>query len=328
MRALIPLTLLALLPMTLTEDCDTSGVDGDGDGFSPAAGDCDDADSATYPGAPEACDGVDSDCDAAVDEGCDAVIPATEASVSFGHSVSAEGSGVRTVGALDLDANTGALALGGAAHRGVAYHRVNWAAAGYVLYGTVSVAEDGSNFGVTYLYCQGDRLTYLYSESFDHHMVGEGASGSCLEDGPGRSEVSLPALTTSPPGFDTGIDIEGPSLYLEDDAGWIDLAGARWDLHPFSNVDCTDCPGGPWLEIHSVLLRPGEGCFAILYLYPDNPTYVGLSYAFCMPDADLPGSVTYGASWTGGLTPVRTGAEDGPRSRGLWPQPPAGADGR
>jgi len=47
--------------------------DTDGDGYAPcgvAPGllDCDDADGATYPGAPEVCDGVDNDCDSEVDE--------------------------------------------------------------------------------------------------------------------------------------------------------------------------------------------------------------------------------------------------------------------
>lgn len=45
---------------------DTGPLDADGDGFSPADGDCDDADDAVYPGAPDACgDGLDADCDGA-----------------------------------------------------------------------------------------------------------------------------------------------------------------------------------------------------------------------------------------------------------------------
>ena len=44
----------------------TDEADVDGDGQPVCAGDCDDADPATYPGAPEVCDGLDNDCDGAV----------------------------------------------------------------------------------------------------------------------------------------------------------------------------------------------------------------------------------------------------------------------
>jgi hypothetical protein len=42
-------------------------VDCDGDGFTPAQGDCDDADPARHPGATEICDCIDNDCDGIVD---------------------------------------------------------------------------------------------------------------------------------------------------------------------------------------------------------------------------------------------------------------------
>jgi serine protease len=42
--------------------------DADNDGFTIAAGDCDDNDNTVYPGAPEVCDGADNDCDLLVDD--------------------------------------------------------------------------------------------------------------------------------------------------------------------------------------------------------------------------------------------------------------------
>ena len=52
--------------------CTFDALDKDGDGHAPAVcggGDCDDADSSRYPGAPETCDGKDNDCNGAVDDG-------------------------------------------------------------------------------------------------------------------------------------------------------------------------------------------------------------------------------------------------------------------
>jgi hypothetical protein len=49
-----------------------STVDGDGDNFSPAQGDCDDEDPLAYPGNEEVCgDRIDNDCNGLYDDGCD-----------------------------------------------------------------------------------------------------------------------------------------------------------------------------------------------------------------------------------------------------------------
>ncbi len=61
-------------PGTPTDTGLTTGIDGDGDGFSAAAGDCDDADPTAYPGGNEVCDGVDNDCDTTVDDVQDAPV--------------------------------------------------------------------------------------------------------------------------------------------------------------------------------------------------------------------------------------------------------------
>lgn len=47
---------------------DPLAVDDDHDGYSENDGDCDDADSSRYPGAPEYCDAVDNDCDGMINE--------------------------------------------------------------------------------------------------------------------------------------------------------------------------------------------------------------------------------------------------------------------
>jgi hypothetical protein len=53
------------------DDTPPDESDADGDGYSVAGGDCDDADSLTSPGAADLCaDGLDNDCDGEVDNGC------------------------------------------------------------------------------------------------------------------------------------------------------------------------------------------------------------------------------------------------------------------
>jgi len=44
------------------------------EGYTPAAGDCNDADAAVFPGAPEACDHQDDDCDGEIDEGLETLM--------------------------------------------------------------------------------------------------------------------------------------------------------------------------------------------------------------------------------------------------------------
>ncbi|MCO4769768.1 MAG: hypothetical protein KDA24_07025 [Deltaproteobacteria bacterium] len=46
-----------------------AGIDHDGDGYTVRQGDCDDTNSAVYPGAPDVQDGFDNDCDGELDEG-------------------------------------------------------------------------------------------------------------------------------------------------------------------------------------------------------------------------------------------------------------------
>ena len=77
MHRIVPLFLLLTLIGCQTTSVDgmptgsndfESTVDGDGDGYSPDTGDCNDSNPYVNPGASEFCDGIDNDCDLLVDD--------------------------------------------------------------------------------------------------------------------------------------------------------------------------------------------------------------------------------------------------------------------
>lgn len=234
----------------------------------------------------------------------DLAIPATMGQAQMGFTVAASGAGQKRLDALDIAQDTGTLTLEGSAHRGIAYQMHDWGQAGYVLYDVLSVAEDGSDLAVTYLYCQGTNLPYAYTESLVHPMDWETTAGTCEGTGtPMTAAADLPALSVTTQPLNTGISIQGSDLQLGAAGGNVVLGGKQWQLVPFNTVDCsTNCPGGSWYEIHTLLTADQQGCFAILYLFPDSPTYVQLSYTMCLPSLERP-TATYQADWTGAVQP-------------------------
>ena len=70
-------------------------VDADGDGY-PSCRDCDDANPAVHPGAPEICDGLDNDCNGAVDDAppIQGVSTPSQTRIAWQPSGSGEGSDV------------------------------------------------------------------------------------------------------------------------------------------------------------------------------------------------------------------------------------------
>ncbi len=267
-------------------------------------------------------------------------------SLEAAFSVDASGYGTDRLGGIEVAANLASLELSGVAHRGLAYQHHDWQSAGYVLFDLLTVAEDGSNLAVTYLYGQGDALPYAYTESFEHPMDWENTGGEVdWSEQPTTVQPDMPELVARPAPLDVGIDISGDALWLQDEAGGVLLGGVSYALLPFATVDCSDCPGGPWLEIHALLEEEerretsgsplsrgtsgsplsrgacavgsnGDGkgrgtsalaCFGIVYLFPNTPDYAQLSYGICLPDLSTPEG-DFEVSWSGSLSAARSRA--------------------
>ncbi len=260
-----------------------------------------------------ACDIFDSDTDAG--------FPATEGTLDVAFDLESSGTGSDRVGNIDLAGSTGILTLDGVGHQAVAYQDHDWSSeTGYHLYDLISIADDGSNLAVSYLYCSGSSLEHVYTESFLHPLDAEGASGSCdAVAAPFEAEVALPALTVLPDPIDLGITIDGADVSLAGSTGSVTLEGVDREWLPFASVDCSDCPGGPWYEIHGLAVGPDDACFTIGYLFPDDPTYVQFAYSICLPSLDRPDDISLNASWEGEFNNAGSARRVSPPHRPLPP---------
>ncbi len=228
----------------------------------------------------------------------------TEGELPLGFLAAADITGSDRLETLVLTAGAGTFDLGGIAHTGTVYLDHDWPEAGYHLYDLISIATDGSAVGMTYLYESAGSVPYAYTESYTIPMDWEVASGSLLTtNSDGSAALSLPALRALPPPLDVGIVVDGVDIQLNAAGGTLTLDGVSRAVHPFGTVDCSGCPGGPWLEVHSVLAREDDACFAILYLFPEDPTFVQVEHGLCLPSLKrLSGAVV--AGWSGALREV------------------------
>lgn len=228
-----------------------------------------------------------------------ALVPATSASFGADFRFNSAGRGTARVGDIAIGDNRTVLQLAGVDHVGLSWRQLDWSAAGYQLYFELTLASDGSDLAVSWLYCSDDAIDYVYSESFELPLAWEITSGTCVAQIVDQSvDVSLPPLLQMPQPFESGFSIQGSDIALAGPAGSIVVDGTSWALLPFETVDCSDCPGGPWYELHAMIHRSAEACFVILYLYPEKPEQIPLDYGICLPSlAQL--DALYDAVWSG-----------------------------
>jgi hypothetical protein len=174
---------------------------------------------------------------------------------------------------------------------------------GITLYFTLSIPDDGHAMNVTYFYCHGEGLGYVYALGFGEPLAGAYASGKCPRvDLPVDAEVSLPALLALPEPVATEIAIEGEALTLEGGAGTAELGGATYNFTPFGTVDCSGCASPGWYELHVLLHRAEEACYGVLYLFPNEPTLAQIAWTICVPSLTQPDGktgVNYDVTWSG-----------------------------
>lgn len=226
----------------------------------------------------------------------------TDAELTRDFSVTIRATAANRFGEATVDDAFGSVTYRGERHDVVVYERQEWPEAGYTLYQGLMPRDEG--WVVLWFYCQEERLTGIYSESTDGDVLFyEAAVGSCEgTDTPSTTRVTLEGATLPPPVLFEGTRITGATVEVGGaEPGWVELGGRRFGVHPFEHVDCTDCAMGGWRELHAMLADPGgeEICFAIFYLYLDDPDRVDLTYSLSLPSLfDPVGRTRMTATWT------------------------------
>jgi hypothetical protein len=214
--------------------------------------------------------------------------PATDASISLDFDFSVTGSGSDLIGDIDISGSQGTIAIGGHKLDTIVYANIPWEEAGRNLYQGVAFSD--TDLFVYWFYCSAgsNSLYRIYYESTDNYgMAQESASGTCdLKDRASQPSFSLTKRNIGISRLAQGYTITGDDISLSSgQPGTLTYFDTDFTLYPFQDVDCSDCSGGPWWELHSITYDAAgkTACFTILYLYADSDS-VFSGYSICFPD--------------------------------------------
>ena len=228
--------------------------------------------------------------------------PTTGASLSRDYSLTITGSGSSRIGDISISGSAGTIVFNGETLATVVYEYIPWDSAGYNLYQGIAFSE--TDMIVYWVYCgtSHDTIGLVYYESLNEYdMTHESASGTCqYEESASAPAFSLAEKSLAVNQLVSGFTITGDEVSLSDgQAGTYSYFGEDFTLYPFETVDCSDCGGEGWGELHSVMTNADQTktCFTILYLMADIPDSLYSSYSICFPDLDDVNS-NFGATWT------------------------------
>jgi hypothetical protein len=201
---------------------------------------------------------------------------------------------------INLNHDAGTVNVNGRALNAVAYDQQRWNSAGYVLYQTLAIS--GRCELILWLYCSGNRLSYVYFESTDGApMTRIPATGTCdTASGSAQPAVSFPALDEPIPNLASGLKISGGVQLNGAAPGTITVRGRSASLFVFDTVDCRSiCGSSGWYELHALIWDPTGPrlAFGIIYLRSQDTHHVDLEYGLSLPDLTRLDGLWYTADW-------------------------------
>jgi hypothetical protein len=228
-------------------------------------------------------------------------VAASHGTLANAFAATVTGSGMASLGAVAIDANTGTIDLEGEVGQLALYNSVPFS--GYAIFGSVVVSPD--RWMIAYPYCMNDALVDVYAE-----RVGAGgfalipATGTCASVATTTpTDVDLPGFTIATPFAFGNASVHGAQIALDQGVGRIAIGGVMQPAVVFDTVDCSTTCGSPgWYELHTLIWDDASqaATFVIVYLRIGMTDRVQLSYALRLPTLDDPfHDAVLAASWTG-----------------------------
>jgi hypothetical protein len=224
------------------------------------------------------------------------VVPETSVRQVSHLPLNLSGQGSSHVGAIQLANGSGSVELENRLYSLYVYYQSPpWLATGEVDY--QGIASDGSSWDVFFIRCGAGKLDWIFYEDLNGTgMKGEAPSSADLNlcevgaQGPLQT-VDFPPISMQAPPPTSEWNLSGPRLEYKAGVGgeYQSADGTRYELYPFTTVDCTQCETPGWYELHSLFYAATtpQLCFGIIYLHPDTGK-INIGYSLCLPDLTSP----------------------------------------
>jgi len=205
--------------------------------------------------------------------------------------------------AVSLDQGIGTLWDGAEQLPLVLYYGLNFS--GFDLGCGLAFAAD--RLVVVWLYCRDGELAHLWlADTGGRPLVNLPSTGAChVSYIPKIAQLALPAIDLPLPATEGGFRVTGPAIDLRDDLSDGTTGRLRWGAAwlpawVFEVIDCRDCGGVGWWELHLIAYDGAQTRLLsiIAYLFADRPNEVLLGWGAWLPDLSLPQSIDLAATWT------------------------------
>lgn len=172
--------------------------------------------------------------------------------VMFSLDVTGTGSG--PIGAIGIRQNQGRIAIQGVDLPILSYESTK--TGGFTVHQAIAVAD--RNWYSLWLYCRDNQLTQVWLEGTDGTILAShSASGQCAHaDTQTTLTVAFPSSSVDTVHLRCGADVDGAGLTVHSGTGTLTFMTDVFTVMIVDAVDCSQCGGNGWFELHSLFWNP------------------------------------------------------------------------